>query len=164
MISKSVAILRYLCRQYPVADHWYPADPQRQARVDEYMAWQHNNTRLQCAMYFQTKFLIPMMSGQPVDERRAARFQAGMERALDHLEAVWLRDSPYVAGPQLSVADLLAVCELEQPIMVNYDVAAGRPRLAAWMERVRSDCHPVYAEVHQVCYKTRAKFGGVPKL
>ena len=51
----SVAILRYLCREYPVPDHWYPSDSQQQARVDEYMAWQHINTRLNCAMYFQSK-------------------------------------------------------------------------------------------------------------
>ena len=56
-----------------------------------------------------------MMTGQPVNEKRAARFQEGMERALDHLESVWLRESPFVAGEQISVADLLAACELEQP-------------------------------------------------
>ena len=48
--------------------------------------------------------------------------------------------------------------------MVNYDVTAGRPRLAAWFERVRGECQPVYGEVHQVCYKIREKFGGKAKL
>ena len=56
-----------------------------------------------------------MMTGKPVDEKRAARFQAGMEQALDNLEKVWLRNTPYMAGEQISVADLLAACELEQP-------------------------------------------------
>lgn len=54
---RSVAILRYLCQRYPdhVADHWYPKDLQKQARVDTYMEWQHANTRLPCAMFFQHK-------------------------------------------------------------------------------------------------------------
>ena len=56
-----------------------------------------------------------MMTGQPVNEQRAERFRQGMEQALDHLESVWLRDAPYLAGQQISVADLLAACELEQP-------------------------------------------------
>lgn len=51
----SVAILRYLCREHSVDDHWYPKDSKAQARVDEYLEWQHLNTRLFCAMYFQHK-------------------------------------------------------------------------------------------------------------
>jgi len=52
-----VGILRYLCREYPeyVADHWYPKDSKRQAKIDEYLEWQHVNTRLNMAMYFQHK-------------------------------------------------------------------------------------------------------------
>lgn len=57
VIYFSVAILRYLCRAYPshVVNHWYPQDVKAQALVDQYMAWQHANTRFQCAMYFQHK-------------------------------------------------------------------------------------------------------------
>lgn len=51
----SIAILRYLCREHSVDDHWYPKDSKAQARVDEYLEWQHVNTRLSCAMYFQHK-------------------------------------------------------------------------------------------------------------
>ncbi|XP_037077523.1 glutathione S-transferase theta-1-like isoform X2 [Pollicipes pollicipes] len=159
-LTESVAILRFLCREYPVADHWYPKDSQAQARVDEYLEWQHANTRLQCAMYFQTKWLIPMMTGEPVNEKRMKNFQAGMERVLDQLETVWLKETPYIAGQTITVADVLAACELEQPTMVAYDVTAGRPRLAAWLERVRTDCQPHYEQVHTMCRRIRDKFGG----
>ncbi|KAL1377312.1 hypothetical protein pipiens_016350, partial [Culex pipiens pipiens] len=53
-LAESVAILRYLAREYPaVADHWYPKDSRLRARVDEYMSWQQHNTRATCAIYFQ---------------------------------------------------------------------------------------------------------------
>lgn len=54
-ISFSVGILRYLCREKGVSDHWYPKDSKQQARVDEYLEWQHLNTRANCALYFRAK-------------------------------------------------------------------------------------------------------------
>ena len=38
-----------------VPEHWYPKDIKIQAKVDQYMEWQHINTRASCAMYFQHK-------------------------------------------------------------------------------------------------------------
>lgn len=38
-------------------DHWYPSDLKLQAKVDEYLEWQHVNTRLFCAMFFQHKVI-----------------------------------------------------------------------------------------------------------
>lgn len=53
----SVAILRYLAKKYEgqISSNWYPNDPKAQAKVDEYLEWQHLNTRLNCAMFFQHK-------------------------------------------------------------------------------------------------------------
>jgi len=52
-----VAILRYLCQAYDVADHWYPKDIKKQALVDKYLEWQHNNTRAHCTEYFRHKVI-----------------------------------------------------------------------------------------------------------
>lgn len=43
-----------------LAEHWYPKELRARALNDEYLEWQHNNTRMACAMYFQFKKLIPM--------------------------------------------------------------------------------------------------------
>ena len=40
-LTESVAIMRYLASTREIADHWYPKDVQGQARVDEYLEWQH---------------------------------------------------------------------------------------------------------------------------
>lgn len=52
----SVAMLRYLASKYNVPEHWYPTnDLLKQARIEEYLHWQHLNTRMQAAMLFQQK-------------------------------------------------------------------------------------------------------------
>ena len=42
----SIAILLYLTRKFQTPDHWYPSDLQERARVDEYLSWQHMDTRM----------------------------------------------------------------------------------------------------------------------
>jgi len=54
-IIESIAILRYLSATYPISDHWYPRDPVKQAKVDEFLEWQHLGLRLPLSMFFQTK-------------------------------------------------------------------------------------------------------------
>ncbi|RXG73452.1 Glutathione S-transferase theta-2, partial [Armadillidium vulgare] len=125
-----VAILRYLSNKFSdkVADHWYPSDIQKQAKVDEYMEWQHVNTRL-------AFFLIPLTTQTPPDEKKIAKFQGLMEEVLDKLERIWLKDSEFIAGDALSLADLLAICELQQPSIVGYNIFENRPKLTAWFDK-----------------------------
>lgn len=151
-LTESVAIMRYLAREFPVADHWYPRDSRRQARVDEYLEWQHNNTRFHCAMYFQVKWLHPILAGEPPKERRVQSFEKRMVECLDNIENLWLGKSEFLAGKEISVADILGVCELEQPRMGDFDPREGRPRIKAWMERVRDIMNPYYDEAHSVVY------------
>ena len=54
---------------------------------------------------------------------------------------------------QISVADILACCELEQPQMAGYNVREGRPILADYMERVKKELNPHYEEAHKIVYQ-----------
>jgi glutathione S-transferase len=38
-----------------------------------------------------------------------------MKTTLGLIENVWLKDTPYLTGDQITIADLLGVCEIEQP-------------------------------------------------
>lgn len=159
-LTESVAIFRYLSREHKSAQQWYPMDSRTQARVDEYLEWQHVNTRLQCAMFFQHKFLLPKMMGMEVNTKKVAEFQGRMETVLDRFETIWLKDRPFIAGNEVTIADLLAACELEQPSMAGYDVCEGRPLLTAWFGRVKEAFQPHYDEAHNFVYHVRDKFGG----
>ena len=62
----SVAILKYLATKYNVPEHWYPrTNIQNQARVDEYMNWQHWNTRSKAALLFR-KMVITNINRQDI--------------------------------------------------------------------------------------------------
>lgn len=63
-LSESLAIIRYLEREKNIDDFWYPKNSKARARVDEYLDYQHIGTRMPCAMYFQVKWLRPIMFGQ----------------------------------------------------------------------------------------------------
>ncbi|KAL0272169.1 UNVERIFIED_CONTAM: hypothetical protein PYX00_005248 [Menopon gallinae] len=112
---ESIAILRYLARKYNVPDHWYPKDLQKQARVDEFLEWQHIGARAPLAMYFRTLFLVPMVTGKPADEAKVLSWKKKMETALDEIENVWLKRSQYLGGDQISIADIIGLCEIDQP-------------------------------------------------
>jgi glutathione S-transferase len=58
-----------------------------------------------------------MMLQKPVDEKKVARFQKEMEKCLSEIENIWLDSGKknFIIGDKISIADLLACCELEQP-------------------------------------------------
>uniref|UniRef100_A0A1B6F1V4 Glutathione S-transferase theta class 1 n=1 Tax=Cuerna arida TaxID=1464854 RepID=A0A1B6F1V4_9HEMI len=159
IIRESVGILRYLCRELDIPDHWYPKDSLQQAKVDEYLEWQHLNTRLFCAMFVHYKVLKPKFAGEPQDEKMISYTFKGMQNALDVICNVWLKDQKYLCGDKISVADLLGVCELEQPRLGGYDVSKDRPILKAYMDRVRGDLQPHYTDVMKRFDKFLSKYG-----
>jgi glutathione S-transferase len=152
--------------KYNIADNWYPKNIQTRALVDEYLEWQHNNTRIGCAMFFQFKWLIPLMTGQPPQESQISMFQHQMEKTLDVLETIWLESSQkdFLATNEISFADILAACELEQPKLADYDVFQGRPRLNAWYQKVKSITNPFYDEAHFIMNKIVNNAKNKPKL
>lgn len=68
-LSESVAIVRYVSRENSIDDHWYPKDNQKRARVDEYLEWQHTNTRMACVTYFRQKWMNPILFGKIADPK-----------------------------------------------------------------------------------------------
>jgi glutathione S-transferase len=106
-------------------------------------------------MFFQTKFLIPKFSGNPPDEKKIRAFEKLMHKGLDDLENIWLAssDKDFLATKEISFADILACCELEQPKMAQYNPFESRPKLKSWYERVKNATNPYYDEAHVILNK-----------
>lgn len=159
-LSESVAVVRYISREFrdKVHDNWYPRDSKEQAKIDEYLEWQHINARTPCASYFWIKWLVPIMTNSPPDETEVEKHKSQLLTCLDEIEELWLSQGhKYIASDKISAADVFAACELEQPRMAGFDVTEGRPKLKAWLETVRKDCSPFYDEAHVLVNKVANK-------
>ncbi|XP_061836013.2 glutathione S-transferase theta-2 isoform X2 [Nerophis lumbriciformis] len=155
VLTESDAILKYLCTKYDVAEHWYPRQPERRARVDEYTAWHHTNTRPHAAKVFLLEVLIPTWTSSGVDQALLGRALSQLDATLDLLESMFLRRQPFLCGDDITLADLLAACELMQPAGGGRDVLQGRPQLRRWMTRVQSALGHAFHEAHAVLYAVR---------
>lgn len=58
--------------------------------------------------------MFPAMSGRPANPEVVAKHQKKLDAALDAFEDVWLKKTKYLAGNEITIADLLGACEIEQ--------------------------------------------------
>ncbi|VEN52334.1 unnamed protein product [Callosobruchus maculatus] len=149
-LTESVAIVRYLAREYHVKEHWYPQEIRAQARVDEYLEWNHLNVRAGCARYFFDKLMGPMMTGKQPSDEQVKKNQKAMEKTLTDFERIFLSsEAPFITGTEISFADLQAACEIEQPRLAGYEPRDHFSKIKTWLENVKSECQPYYDEAHK---------------
>uniref|UniRef100_A0A8D0HJH6 glutathione transferase n=1 Tax=Sphenodon punctatus TaxID=8508 RepID=A0A8D0HJH6_SPHPU len=136
LLAESTAILLYLSRKYNTPDHWYPSDIEARARVDEYLSWHHTNIRANAPKTMWIKVLIPLLTGQSLPPEKLQEVMEGLATSLKQFEEKFLQDKPFIVGSEISLADLVAIVELMQPVAVGCDVFEDRPKLAEWRNRV----------------------------
>ncbi|XP_070572937.1 glutathione S-transferase theta-1-like [Ptychodera flava] len=156
-LTESEAILKYLVNKYKTPDHWYPSDPLKKAKVDEYLAWHHANTRTHCIRVFWTEVLIPKMKGRDVDQKKLAEALQLLDGTLSLLENMFLKDQPFLCGDDITLADLMAVPEFMQLTAAARNPFPNQPKLTAWLERVKSRLQPKFDEFHTPIYKMKQK-------
>uniref|UniRef100_A0A8I3S8P9 glutathione transferase n=1 Tax=Canis lupus familiaris TaxID=9615 RepID=A0A8I3S8P9_CANLF len=150
---RCVAILLYLNRKYKVPDHWYPQDLQACARVDEYLTGLVPNPLL-CLPTCQVMF--PVFLGEPVSPEMLAATLAELDATLQLLEDKFLQNKAFLTGPHISLADLIAITELMHPVGAGCQVFEGRPKLAAWRQRVEAAVgKDLFQEAHEVILKAK---------
>uniref|UniRef100_A0A8C3W8F0 glutathione transferase n=1 Tax=Catagonus wagneri TaxID=51154 RepID=A0A8C3W8F0_9CETA len=155
-LSESVAILLYLTRKYKVPDYWYPQDLQACARVDEYLAWQHKTLRRNCLRALWHKVMLPLFLREPVSPETLRATLAELDVNLKVLEDKFLQNKAFLAGPQISLADLVAITELMHPVGAGCQVFEGRPKLAAWRQGVEAAVgEALFQEAHEFILKAK---------
>ncbi|XP_051525708.1 glutathione S-transferase theta-1a [Myxocyprinus asiaticus] len=151
ILTESIAILQYLAAKHCTPDHWYPADLQKRARVDEYLSWQHTNIRANGSKVFWFRGVLPVVTGAPVPKEKMDSAVEDLNMALNIFEDKFLQDRLFIIGEKISLADLAAIVEMMQPVGTGLDVFEGRPALRAWRDRVKKEIGvEVFDEAHKV--------------
>jgi glutathione S-transferase len=137
-LFESQAILVYLARRYRTPDHWFPKDPQLQARVNAYLHWHHLNLRYGCGYYLFNAVILPMLgSKKKISEEQAQEFDAIRKRSLRFIEER-LNSGKFVAETEeVSIADVSCFCELEQMRIAAFDYSPY-PNIERWRKRMRN--------------------------
>jgi glutathione S-transferase len=126
-----------------IAPELWPSAPRQRAHVEVFLDW------------FERVWMHPLgvLFTQSDDEERVARAGARLDRAVDRFEAM-LDGSDHLFG-ELGIADIAAYPFLkyarddELPdddyeihrLMRRYQTLQGRPRVAAWLDRVSALPH-----------------------
>ncbi|XP_013105437.1 glutathione S-transferase theta-1 isoform X2 [Stomoxys calcitrans] len=149
-LSESIAILRYLAKKGEFSEQLYPKDITNRAKVDEFLEWQHVGLRYGCSTYFVHLWLYPISGLAEVPSvKKLTKLQEDMENSLKLVDKIWLKNSDFVSGSKLSVADLFGACEIEQIKLAKYDVSEKFPNISSWLARVREEANPFYDEGHK---------------
>jgi glutathione S-transferase len=115
-LFESHAILIYLASAFPgVADHWYPSDLQKRAKVHSVLDWHHSNLRRGSVLFSLNTTLGPVL-GFPVSKEAAAEGEKLLSSSLSTIDSIFLNDNgPFLLGADKpSIADLSLFSEIMQ--------------------------------------------------
>ncbi|KAK4320093.1 hypothetical protein Pmani_009031 [Petrolisthes manimaculis] len=146
LIIESCAGLRYIAGQYDGSGQWYPGQLQVRAKVDEYLDWQHLNTRAHGMGYFRNKVLLPYLKKCPADLAVVSEHSRELDRVQEQFTSYFLGPRPFITGDKPTIADLLAACEFEQPSAGGYKL---KDPVLDYLARVKAQIGPDYDKVHE---------------
>jgi glutathione S-transferase len=152
IVYESHTIMRYLKVKYNLPDHWYPNDIKERVKVDQYLDWHHLNLRFGAAGYFRQKYLLPLLGLKTSESMERSTHKALVE-ALKTMDQVFLYQTPFIGGSDVSIADLSAYCETQQLVIIDFDFTPYRS-IVTWRQRMRE--LPYWDKVHEIWKKAVA--------
>nr|XP_017000349.2 glutathione S-transferase D6 [Drosophila takahashii] len=127
VIWETRAIVVYLVEQYGKNDSLYPKDPQRQARINQLLYFDMGTLYEGIAKYF-----FPLLrTGKPGTQESYEKLIAAF-----NLLNTFLEGQDYVAGSQLSVADIVILATVSTTEMVDFDLAQF-PNVNRWYKNAQ---------------------------
>ncbi len=139
VLYETGAITRYVDRTF-AGPALQPGTPQALARMDQLIGIIDSYGYWPMVRQVFSHRVFRAAAGRPVDEAEIAQGLAGAAKVLAALEA--LASEPFLAGPELSLADLHVGAMIAYFTLAPEGAAllARYPRLAAWWGRLSAAC------------------------
>lgn len=133
VLGESNAILIYLCETNPHLQCYYGDTPGQRATVNQYLSWYQNYFRP--ALFKPVRlYLGSIMRNLPILEEHKRALDTDMLEAVDELEKLLQkRKGQFIAGPHLTIADLLFFFELTNLSLFGKSYI-DRPALQRWSD------------------------------
>ena len=101
------------------------------------------------------QYIYPRFKGGEAEPVLVSEREEALKAALTKMNDHFLKDSKFIYGDEMSVADLLALCELTQFWMVEIKYEDGYPNIKRWVVDCQKELGETFDELHQVVYQTR---------
>jgi glutathione S-transferase len=150
MMSESCSILRFLASYYKTNEKWYPnKDPFRRALIDQWLDWHHSNSRFAFSNFVFSKVFKPKLEEKGI-KRETYNTEQMIGKVLGFLDKI-LSKRNYVADDEISIADLVLVCEINQLYLLNYDFSQYK-NVESYLKKINSlkeiqEVNNIFAEI-----------------
>ena len=114
-LYESNTINRYLCNSLKIEDRWYPKDPVKRAYVDLYFDW-HSSNSSNLFKFTYAKFgWLQNISLEDAKNQSDSTFM--------NFESLFLKNHKFVAGNEVTIADLALMWHLKGIISLGYNLS-----------------------------------------
>ncbi|XP_026759797.1 glutathione S-transferase 1-1-like [Galleria mellonella] len=137
-VWESRAIITYLVNKYGKDTGLYPEEPRARATVDQRLYFDMGTLYQRFGEYYYPQIL----AGAPPDAEKLKK----LEQALEFMNT-FLDGQEYLAGPQLTVADLSTVATISTLELTDVDFRKY-PNINRWYEKMRAEVAG-YKEVNE---------------
>ncbi|MFK8021421.1 MAG: glutathione S-transferase family protein [Pseudomonadales bacterium] len=159
MLSEAHAIMCYLARKHKWTD-LYPEGLQQRAKVDWYLHYHHRSVR-DASLGMVAPRIRKDLNIPDIMQQSAA---SNLTRALKAFESGWLAKSRFLAGDEMTLADIAAYVEIGQlqPQFTNVYNFAPFPNVQRWMNEMalvdgHDDVHAVLEELGDISSQEPSK-------
>lgn len=152
-VFESTAIIRYICNKYPHETRaLYPKTSVSEVyRIEEFLTFYHKELR-QIVYLLIVRFM--MKNGKDFDgyKQEAEKFNNLEDLTASKLTAFEQNylQKDYILGSSASICDILALCEIMELNLMNFDLTPY-PKISAWIGRFKHS--QVVRESHEVIKK-----------
>jgi glutathione S-transferase len=145
ILTESSSILKYLAEK--TRSGTYPAELKARAHVNEVMDWFNTGFYRDVGFGVVYQTVLPRFHfSNPVTQ--ADVINRGKERSVKWLRLLndhWLRESGFVCGPELTIADYLGSCYVALAEWIAYDIGSYS-NIMRWMNAMKS--RPSWEKTH----------------